>query len=388
MENSLHALVFWCVIWQTVVFLIRVQNKENPNFYGLTVVLILNTWTRLDSALLSAILYVFCMVMLANSYRSDFRAFMQRHMKVIVGSVLLAGTGLLTQLTAFRLMSDSFLPVSAVVKTSGATRGLGTAAVEKLVEVLELGMPSILQGRLSITVLLLLGTFAILLMLRALVDRRNYPAELRPMLSLWSCLAIGELIYYIYIAVSGVQYTTYFLWYRSPSYIFWIITISLIALFTLERIGRAKILASITKWGPLGISLLSFFVAVYMFARSLNFTSNLYAARYRAALWIAENLPSGTTFAAWNAGQLGFFSDRPFINLDGVINNVDYYERVLRGTTPLANYLVENKVDYIVDYAIYDAIPDYPVVETFPVNDGSGRSIQIWRVTPQVSSSP
>jgi hypothetical protein len=48
MENSLHALVFWCAIWQSVVFLIRVQNKEKPHFWGLTVVLILLVWTRLD----------------------------------------------------------------------------------------------------------------------------------------------------------------------------------------------------------------------------------------------------------------------------------------------------------------------------------------------------
>ena len=87
-----------------------------------------------------------------------------------------------------------------------------------------------------------------------------------------------------------------------------------------------------------------------MFARSINFTSKLYAARYNAALWIAENSPPDTIFAAWNTGQLGFFSNRTFINLDGVINNVDYYERVLRGSIPLTDYLSENKVDYIVDY--------------------------------------
>ena len=29
MENSLHALVFWCVIWQSVEFLIRVQERRN-----------------------------------------------------------------------------------------------------------------------------------------------------------------------------------------------------------------------------------------------------------------------------------------------------------------------------------------------------------------------
>ena len=67
---------------------------------------------------------------------------------------------------------------------------------------------------------------------------------------------------------------------------------------------------------------------MYLFARSINFTSTLYAARYKAALWIAENSQPDTIFAAWNTGQLGYFSNRTFINLDGVINNVDYYERV------------------------------------------------------------
>jgi hypothetical protein len=124
-----------------------------------------------------------------------------------------------------------------------------------------------------------------------------------------------------------------------------------------------------------------------MFARSINFTSKLYAARYNAALWIAENSPPDTVFASWNAGQLGFFSNRTFINLDGLINNVDYYERVLHGSTSLTDYLIENNVDFIVDYATYDSIPDFPVVHTFPLNDGSGRSIHIWRVSPQISSA-
>ena len=131
-----------------------------------------------------------------------------------------------------------------------------------------------------------------------------------------------------------------------------------------------------------------FTVALYLFARSIDFTSKLYTARYNAALWIAENSPADTIFASWNTGQLSFFSNRTFINLDGVINNVDYYERVLRGSIALTDYLFENNVDYLVDYATYDSIPDFPVVHTCPLNDGSGRSIQIWQVSPQISSAP
>src|SRR5687768_15461620 len=231
MGNLLHALVFWCVIWQSVVFLIRVQNKDIPNFWGLTIVLILLVWTRLDSALISAVLFTFCVGTLAYTYRHSLSLFWQRHSKAIVGSSFLAGFGFIAQLTAFRLMGDSFLPVSALVKTSGAGRGLSTEAVDKFVEVFLLGLPSILQGRFPTFVLILLGMFGILLVLRTQMANPNRPKELVAFLSLWSCLLFGEILYHIYIAVSGVQYVLYFAWYRSPSFIFWIMTASLIALF-------------------------------------------------------------------------------------------------------------------------------------------------------------
>jgi len=388
MENSLHALVFWCAIWQVVEFLIRVQNKKQPNFLGLTVVLILNAWTRLDSALLSAILFTFCVGMLAYAYRPNLGLFWQRHRKAIVGSSLLAGLGLVAQLTAFRLMGGSFLPVSALIKTSGTGPSSYVDSLAKLVEVFLLGMPSILQGRFPTLALILLGISGILLVILAKVAMREHSNEMRAFLSLWSCLLVCEAIYCVYIALSAVEYRPYFIWYRSPSFIFWIITGALIAVFIFEygRLVRrpSKILI---RWAPVGFSFVILAIAVYMFTRSINFTSKLYVARYNAALWIAENSPPDTVFASWNAGQLGFFSNRTFINLDGLINNVDYYERVLHGSTPLTDYLIENHVDFIVDYALYESIPDFPVVHTFPLNDGSGRSIHIWRVSPQISSA-
>ena len=388
MENSLHALVFWCVIWQSVEFLIRVQNKDKPNFWGLTVVLILVVWTRLDSALISAVLFTFCVGMLAYTYRHNLRLFLQRHGKAITGSSFLAGFGLIAQLTAFRLMGGSFLPVSALVKTSGAGRGSDIESIDKLIGVFILGMPSILQGRFPTLTLVLLGISGILLVILARVAIRDHSDEIRAFLNLWSCLLVGEIIYYVYVALSRVEYTPYFIWYRSPSFIFWIMIASLIALFTFEQLQRVRPSWASLKWAPVGVSLLGVIVAIYLFARSINFTSKLYAARYNAALWIAENSSPDTVFASWNAGQLGFFSNRTFINLDGVINNVDYYERVLRGPVSLTDYLYENKVEFIVDYATYDSIPDFPVVKTFPLDDESGRSIHIWQVLPQISSAP
>jgi hypothetical protein len=388
MENSLHALVFWCVIWRSIEFLIRVQNKEKPDFLSLTVVLILNAWTRLDSALLSAVLFTFCVGMLASTYRNNFRLFLQRYGQAIAGSSLLASIGLAAQLTAFRLMGGSFLPVSALIKTSSAGQGSDIEPIGKLVEIFRLGMPSIIQGRFPPLILVLLGITGILLVILARVAIRDHLDEVRAFMNLWSCLLVGELIYDVYVALSGVEYRPYFIWYRSPSFIFWIITGSLLGLFPFLQTRLGKRPVEILRWAPIGFSAVIFAVAIFIFARSINFTSSLYAARYDAALWIAENSPPDTVFASWNAGQLGYFSNRTVINLDGLINNVDYYERVLRGSVPLADYLVENKVDYIVDYSIYRPIPDYPVVHTFPVNDETGRSIHIWQVSPQLSLAP
>jgi hypothetical protein len=387
MENSLHALVFWCVLWQSVEVLIRIGNKEKPNLRALTVVLILLVWTRLDSALIATILFAFLVGTLAYSSRDNLGLFWQRHRQAIAGSILLAALGLLAQLTAFRLMGDSFLPVSALVKTGGAGHGSSLEPVDKLANVIILGMPSIIQGRLPTLILILLGISGILLVIVGKVAIRDHSNEMRAFLNLWACLLVGEIIYHAYVGLSRVEYAPYFVWYRSPSFIFWIITGSLLAWFALRQIRLVDQSHRILKWVPVGCSLAIFAVAIYMFARSIDFTSRLYAARYGAALWIAQNSPPDAVFAAWNTGQLSYFSNRTFINLDGVINNVDYYERVLHGSVPLTDYLSENKVDYIVDYQIYDSIPDYPVVRAFPIDDGSGRSIQIWQVTPHVSSS-
>jgi hypothetical protein len=387
MENSLHALVFWCVIWQGTVFLIRVHKKERPNFWGLAVGLILVVWTRLDSAVISAVVFFFCVGMLAYSDRNNLGLSLGMNGKALAGSSLLAGAALLVQLASFRFMGGSFLPVSALVKTNAVSGGSAIGPVDKLVGLFTLGMPSILQGRFPTLVLVLLGLSGVLLVILIMGVRRDHSDEMRAFLSLWSCLLFGELIYYAFVALSEVEYTPYFVWYRSPSFIFWIITGSLLALFALEYLSRALPMVRSSKWVPVGMSLAVLSVAAYLFARGTGSISELYAARYDAALWIEANSPPDTVFAAWNAGELGFFSNREFINLDGLINNVEYYQRVLHGSMPLKDYLAENRVDYIVDYQIYDSLPDFPVVRSFPISDGSGRSIQVWKVTSQVSST-
>ncbi len=48
--------------------------------------------------------------------------------------------------------------------------------------------------------------------------------------------------------------------------------------------------------------------------------NNLATTRYEVAKWIDANLEEDAIVGSFNSGQLGFFSNRSVVNLDGLIN--------------------------------------------------------------------
>ena len=71
--------------------------------------------------------------------------------------------------------------------------------------------------------------------------------------------------------------------------------------------------------------------------------------RFRqAALWINQNLPEGVAIGALSAGILGHFvENRRVVNLDGLINSVEYLD-ILRQGQFVDHFLA--KLDYYADY--------------------------------------
>ena len=59
-------------------------------------------------------------------------------------------------------------------------------------------------------------------------------------------------------------------------------------------------------------------------------------------------MPPAIIIGSWNAGQLGYFSGRTVINLDGLINGRTYYETVITGEVPLSHYLNDRGVTLIL----------------------------------------
>ncbi len=73
-------------------------------------------------------------------------------------------------------------------------------------------------------------------------------------------------------------------------------------------------------------------------------------AAYRAALWARRHTAPDDVFAMKDAGAFGYFSERRVINLDGLVNDLEY-QTVLKERR-LNAYLKARKVKYLVQHAV------------------------------------
>ncbi len=77
-------------------------------------------------------------------------------------------------------------------------------------------------------------------------------------------------------------------------------------------------------------------------------------ANREAAEWIGQNLPEGTVLGCWDAGVMGYFCPHRVVNLDGVVNGVEYLramQRIARtGQPETAPLIARAGVGYIVNH--------------------------------------
>jgi hypothetical protein len=79
--------------------------------------------------------------------------------------------------------------------------------------------------------------------------------------------------------------------------------------------------------------------------------------------WISANLPEDAVLGSWDAGVVGYFTDQPVMNLDGVVNSFEYVEAGEDGTRDA--FLRDRDLAYFVNHgalvdgedpAIHDAV--------------------------------
>jgi hypothetical protein len=364
MESALHAAVIWTIVLQ----FLRIQRQartggvRRADLLLFALLLVLNVWTRLDSAGLSM---AFLALLLITTHRQS-----AMWMEVGVPAALVAAAGAATLFSFFYFAGGSFLPVSALVKGYRVDRfSLGAFYNWSLVL-----LPIRIPGANLLNVLGILswiGSVVALARMQAAAEAQRWaPLRLAAL-----GLAAGVLVHSV---ITFGMFHYYYFWYLSASFAYWAIAITILAMEGAARHGWKY---DRMAWGSAlcAVSLACFWAATTP-------PNNLATTRYEASRWIDANVRSDALLAAFNAGQLGYFSNRSVVNLDGLINNVSYFEAVLKRESPepLGAYLDRLGVDYVVDYQLgrFREVIErrYRTVQEFKL--ASGSSIKIMARIP------
>ena len=68
------------------------------------------------------------------------------------------------------------------------------------------------------------------------------------------------------------------------------------------------------------------------------------------ALWVRDNTPANVIIASWDAGIVGYFSDRPVVNLDGVVNSFEWEEARHHVPEATSKFVLARGVTMIVNH--------------------------------------
>lgn len=152
----------------------------------------------------------------------------------------------------------------------------------------------------------------------------------------------------LYLLIHGCSIFLYTNWgvHKWHFTAWWIVTM-LSGLFLLQAI-TSTILRTMVAWAVIPIILLFSVLGQWLFLR--NRTQFAFQTRsYTAALWARENLPKGATVAMSDCGTFAFFHNGPVINLDGVVNNREFQDTLVR--EGLEEYLNQKGSSYIAHHA-------------------------------------
>jgi hypothetical protein len=343
LESPLHAAIIWMIVFQYLQIRRRLaRGALRPSSVLLfAALLVMNTWTRLDSFGLSAsFLALLVLTVDGPLHPTTSKPFFAKSLPVATyaAGALIVVSGAAALFAFFRLAGGSWMPVSALVKGYQVDRfSLGAFYNWSLVL-----FPLRIQGANLLNILGIVAMFASVWKLLNLkvADGNSDWAALRLV-----AIALAASVFIHSLATFGM-FRYYYFWYLSGTFTYWTIVA---AIFLVEMVERRE-------WRFQYVAATGFLVAVSLVAfwRVQEQGEHLALTRYQAAKWMDRNLEADAIVGSFNSGQLGFFSGRSVVNLDGLINSATYFENILKDPSPeaLSTYMDRIGVDYVVDYAL------------------------------------
>ena len=362
MENSLHALVAAA----TAVLILQLFSSRTapPARLLLWIGLLLaaNGLTRLDSAVVSIVLAA--VVVGRGIYLGG------RPAKVALCTV---GPGIAAGALLFAANFAYFgtpTPVSCTIKQYYASFFFdGFALWERTL--LSLGMffktlsggperlfgesaPEAIDSTLQIVALLVLIIPAGLRVLRSrAVDRSDRASAFSRVCVI---MLAASLVHLAVMVVVLVQFSID-PWYYSWLFLTWILCLA----WAIERWYRSPVMSA--RASQILVAALLAVLLVGQVSRTIVLIRggdlhDIHVERLELTDWINRHIPADAVLASWNAGELAYFTDQTFINLDGLMNSRQYADFLYSGGNVL-DYLRDAGVDIVVDFNTKDSTMPY-----------------------------
>jgi len=113
----------------------------------------------------------------------------------------------------------------------------------------------------------------------------------------------------------------------------------------LPKLGQAGLAAAF-----IGVAGLGYGTSGYQFLVGYEPEVENYAPiRMQLGAELSAELAPDAIVGAWNAGVLGYFLERPVVNLDGLVNDKAFRD-VLASGAPLQDYLTQVGVTHLLDH--------------------------------------
>ncbi len=359
MENALTAFAFWwCLAALVGWWKASKRGMIDALKLGLPVLILL--WSRIDTLPFAIGLLLAAVLVLPGEERVKSRS-------ILTAAFVFVVIGFIPYFLVLHSWGGTYLPISGLIKSSdGPPNSVSDLLLRLIVLVKSIGF-TFTPGRVVTLALFAAGLAGFLRMRRTPEGSILFRSVCLPLL-------LGVVLHSLYVLM---VHKTSPKWYFAPTNISVFFIISLCVAFGFKAETYRKLVLA-------GCGVLTLF-AVVMGYKRLNQPFNGFGNyRYQVALWVKENLPKGATIASWNAGQIGYFSDHPTVNLDGFINSREYKEEVLSGKKPLSTYLKENNIAYVVDYKDYTVdkvLSERPVLQSIKMHGkGEYKDLQVWDV--------
>ncbi|MEZ0327206.1 MAG: hypothetical protein ACAH95_15000 [Fimbriimonas sp.] len=342
MESCTTAFCFW---WAVYVY-IKAFEEPKPSPLTLAMPATLLLWSRLDTA-------PFLLVMLVSL------AVKNRAWKPYVAAASLVSLGIVAYAALMMRWNETPVPVSGIIKAGETASSIAEYGRRLANRLISIGF----QRSAGEVFSLFLAVAAVVALLRT-------QAELFKKHKAVVAFATGAACY---LALIAFTHRTVPKWYYVPT------DITLLLLLA-WAISADKIALTVATGAAVLFAVGS---AVARFVEPMD-PQHVYLARYHFARWIDANMPKDIVLGSFNAGQIGYFSNRRTVNLDGFVNSADFARTVLAGKKPLSSFLREQGITHLADYGVPDYALEFendPYIYGVPVkSQGRDMILRIWSV--------